>query len=147
MGFTLNQAAVSGNLVADPELRALPSGSAACSFRVAVNRRVKRGDGWEDEASYIGVRVFGAAAEWCAGNLAKGQRVAVAGELRQSRWESKDGSRRERLEIVARDVVPMGGARGQADRSAIAAVPSPADPPRAAAPAPAADVYDEDIPF
>lgn len=161
MAFTINQVAVSGNLCADPELRATAGGTAVLELRVAVNERVRRGEEWVDDPSYLTCVVFGGLAEYLAKTLAKGQAVAVAGRLHESRWKAKDGSARSRVEVRAADVVPMGTrakahAQGVASRQQAATeqpmTPAEAaeylgakviDEPRAASP----DMYAEDIPF
>ncbi len=160
MAFVINQVAVSGNLCADPELRATAGGTAVLELRLAVNERVKRGEKWEDDPSYLTVVVFGGVAEYLAKTLAKGQAVCVAGRLHESRWKAKDGSGRSRVEVRANDVVPMGTrakahaqggvSRQQGDEQPM--TPAEAaeymgakivEEPRAAAP----DMYAEDIPF
>jgi single-strand DNA-binding protein len=72
-------------------------------LRLAVQRQ--RGKDGEDRgADFIDVTVFGHQAETCAKYLAKGRRVAVEGHLRHSEWEAEDGSRRQKLEVIARSV-------------------------------------------
>ena len=78
-------------------------GMAIASFSIAVNKRKKNGDQWEDEAHYFDCTLFGKAAESIEGWLKKGKQVAVQGELRQSRWE-QDGQNRSKIEIVANSV-------------------------------------------
>ena len=48
--------------------------------------------------------VFGRQAETCAKYLAKGPRVAIEGHLHHSEWEAEDGTRRQKLEVIARSV-------------------------------------------
>lgn len=150
MGFTINKCVVSGNLCADPELRQTKGGKAVMSLRLAVNERVRRGEEWVDEPSFLDVVVFGGVAEALSRDLSKGSGVAVSGRVKQRSWEGTDGQRRYRVEIVAEDVVRLAG-RSQA-APAPAAPMSPEDAAaymgatlRPAASAP--DVYDEDIPF
>ncbi len=161
MSFTINQVAVSGNLCADPELRATAGGTAVLELRLAVNERVKRGEEWADEASYLSCVVFGKMADYLAKTLVKGQAVAVAGRLRESRWQAKDGSNRSRVEIRANDVAVLGTrakAHAQGGSSRQQAAPEqPMSPAEAAeylgakvideSVAAAPDMYAEDIPF
>jgi single-strand DNA-binding protein len=46
----MNETAITlaGNLVADPELRYTPQGTAVVNFRVASTARVKGPEGWQD---------------------------------------------------------------------------------------------------
>lgn len=76
---------------------------AIASFSLAVNKRKKVGDNWEDDANFFDCTLFGKSAEAIEGWLKKGKQVAVQGELRQSRWE-QDGQNRSKVEIVANSV-------------------------------------------
>ncbi len=97
----INRVVVVGNLTADPELKALPSGTSVCELRIAVNDRIKRGDSWEDYANYFGVTAFGSLADRCSEYLAKGKRIAVDGRLRWSQWQAQDGGNRSKVIILA----------------------------------------------
>lgn len=100
----VNSATISGNLTRDPELRTTPSGAVVVSFAVAVNRRYKdesAEDGYAEEVSFIDVTVWGNFGELIARKLRKGDSATVQGRLRQSRWETEDGSKRSRVELVA----------------------------------------------
>lgn len=50
-----NKVIVIGNLTKDPELRYTPQGTPVCSFRIAVNNRIKKGDKVENDTLFIGV--------------------------------------------------------------------------------------------
>jgi single-strand DNA-binding protein len=81
---------------------------AVTSFSVAVSERSKNqqtGE-WEDgEPSYFDVTCFRLLAESVAESVSKGQRVVVAGKLRQSRWEDKtSGAARSKVEVIADEV-------------------------------------------
>lgn len=106
--MAVNMVAITGNLTRAPELRQTNGGSPVASFSVAVNDRSRnRQTGeWEEHPNFIDCVAFGNRAEWAAGNLSKGGRVAVSGRLRQSSWEA-DGQRRSKVEVVANEIVPM----------------------------------------
>jgi single-strand DNA-binding protein len=110
MAGSINRVILVGNLTHDPELRALPSGSSVCQLRVAVNDRVKdRTTGeWTDYANYFDVNVFGNQAERCAEYLKRGRQVAVDGRLRWRQWETQDGQKRSKVEVVADSVQFIG---------------------------------------
>ena len=109
---SINRVILLGNLTHDPELRSLPSGTAVCQLRLAVNDRVKdRTTGeWTDYANYFDVTVFGPQGERCAQYLARGRQVAVDGRLRWRQWETQDGQKRSKVEVVA-DTVQFVGPR------------------------------------
>jgi single-strand DNA-binding protein len=107
---SVNVVVIVGNLTRDPEMRALPSGTSVCQLRVAVNDRFKdqsTGE-WGDRANYFDVNVFGGQGERCGQYLAKGRQVAVEGRLRWSEWETQDGQKRQKVDIVANNVQFIG---------------------------------------
>ena len=102
----LNSVAISGNIGSEPELRATNSGTQILSFSVAVNERVKNqqtGE-WTDRANWVTCVIFGTRAEKLANYLHKGDKVAVSGRLRYSSWETQDGQKRSKLEVVVDEV-------------------------------------------
>lgn len=134
---SINVVCVSGNLTRDPELRASAGGTAVLSIPLAVNDRRKNPQSgeWEDHPNYVDVVAFGRRAESLGGLLSKGSKVSVQGKLRYSSWETADGQRRSKLEVVADEVVLMsvaGQAGGRRPRPQADQQP---------------ELYDDDIPF
>lgn len=107
---SFNKVILLGNLTRDPELRHTPAGMAVCSFDVAVNRSftTKAGDRRE-EACFITVVVWDKQAQTCAEFLSKGRQVLVEGRLQQRSWETQDGQKRTKHEVVAERVQFIGG--------------------------------------
>jgi len=101
---SFNKVILIGNLTKDPEIRYTPSGTAVANFGLAVNHRYKQGDEMRDEVCFIDIVVFGKQAENCGQYLSKGQGIIVDGRLQQRRWESEDGQKRSRHEVVAQTV-------------------------------------------
>lgn len=98
-----------GNLVADPELRYTPSGTAVANFRVASTPRRfdSQSNQWVDgEALFLQCNVWRAAAENVANSLNKGERVIVTGRLRQRSFETREGEKRTVFEVEADEVGP-----------------------------------------
>ena len=109
-----NRVIIGGNLVRDPEIRFLPSGLSVTNFTVAVNFSYRRKEEeLKEEVSYFDVVVFGKQGESCAEYLGKGSPVLVEGRLRQRRWETDDGQKRSKIEIVAQQVQFLGTPRGE----------------------------------
>lgn len=111
----MNVVVVSGNLTRDPELKNLPSGSSVCQLRIAVNDRVKKQDQWQDAVYYFDVTVWGKSGENIAKYLSKGSGITVQGKLKWREWEAQDGTKRQAVDIEAREVRwdPKGdGSRG-----------------------------------
>jgi single-strand DNA-binding protein len=129
--ISFNKVILLGNLTRDPEVRYLPSGTAVASFAIAVNRRYKQGEETKDEVSYIDIVVFGKTAENCGQYLNKGDGVLVDGRLQQRRWETEDGQKRSKVEVVAQTVNFMPKRSGQAPAASGRgeAEPLPPEPP------------------
>lgn len=104
--MSINRVVISGNLTRDPELRSTAGGMSVLKLGVAVNDRRKNqqtGE-WEDVPNFVDVTVFGARAEALARFLSKGSKVAIEGKLRWSQWETQQGDKRSKLEVVADEV-------------------------------------------
>ncbi len=101
-----NTVTVTGNATREPELRFTPSGQAVANFGLAVNRRWqnRKTQEWEEAVSFFDVTVWSQLAENAAETVAKGTRVTVTGRLDQRSWETQDGDKRSKVEIVADDV-------------------------------------------
>lgn len=98
-----NTITVVGNVTRDPELRFTPAGAAVANFGVAWN--LKRQDG-EDQVSFFDVTCWRQLAENVAESLTKGMRVVVYGRLEQRSWQTQDGEKRSKVEIIADEVAP-----------------------------------------
>jgi len=143
--MSINRVCITGNLTRDPELRSTAGGMAILKMGIAVNDRRKNSQSgeWEDVPNFFDVVLFGARAESLSRFLTKGSKLAVEGKLRWSSWETPDGDKRSKVEIVADDIEFMssrgeGGGGGGGNYSA----------PASKAPVEAAPVVtDDDIPF
>ena len=107
----VNRVVLIGRLTRDAELKSIASGQAVTKFSIAVNRRRKNGDQWEDEPNFFDVVVWGRQGESLHQYLVKGKMVCVDGELRQDRWQ-QDGQNRSKVEIVANYLQLLGGGTG-----------------------------------
>jgi single-strand DNA-binding protein len=96
-----------GNLTKDPELRYTPKGVSVSEFGLAVSRRFRQGEELRNEVCFIDIVVFGKQAENCKQYLTKGSGVIVDGRLNQNRWETADGQKRSKHEVVALNVTFM----------------------------------------
>jgi single-strand DNA-binding protein len=101
-----NNITVVGNATRDPELRYLTSGTALANFGVAVNRRYQKNGEWEEEVSFFDVVCWRELADNVSESVSKGDRVIVTGRLEQRSWETQDGDKRSKVEIVADEVGP-----------------------------------------
>jgi len=144
----LNKVMLIGNLTRDPELRYIQSGTAVLDLGLAVNRRVRSGDTWTDEAAFIDVTVWGKQAENCAEYLSKGRPVFVEGHLKFDQWEDKKtGDKRSKLRVTAENVQFLGGRPGGGEgggRGGGGGSRSGGPPPQTQ---PETELTDDDIPF
>lgn len=103
-----NATTITGNLTREPEIRYTSEGHANAVLGVAVNRRWQNRDSreWEESTSFFDVVCWRELAENVTLSLVKGMRVVVTGRLEQRSWETGDGERRFKVEIVADDVGP-----------------------------------------
>jgi single-strand DNA-binding protein len=108
----LNRVVLIGRLTRDAETKFTQNGQAVCKFSLAVNRKRKVGDQWEDEASFFDAVLWGRQAETLNQYLTKGKQIAIEGELRQDRWE-QDGQKRSKVEIVVNNIQLLGSSQGQ----------------------------------
>ena len=103
-----NSVTLVGNITRDPELRFTPSGQPTATFGLAVNRRWqnKQNNEWEEATSFFDVVCWREMAENASESLAKGSRVIVTGRLEQRSWETQEGDKRSKVEVVADEIGP-----------------------------------------
>ena len=113
MANDFNNVILIGRVTRDAELKYTPSGTAVTKFGLAVNRKRKQGDEYIEEASFFDITAWSKLAENLNQYLAKGKQVGVCGELRQDRWEDKDGNKRSKVGITATAIQLLGGDKRQ----------------------------------
>jgi single-strand DNA-binding protein len=102
---SINKILITGNLTDDPRTNILENGTHVANFRVASNQRYKSRDGeWRDKTCFVDVVTWRQLAERVSGRLHKGSPVLIEGELQYTQWNAQDGSKRSRVEILARTV-------------------------------------------
>ncbi len=102
---SLNQIILEGNVVRQPEKKALVSGSYVCTMPIAVNRKYKGSDGQAaEEVSYFDIETFGTLADACFKWCPKGRGVRVVGRLKQNRWKDDSGKSHSKVKIIAEHV-------------------------------------------
>jgi len=102
---SLNKVMIIGNVGSDPEMRFTPGGKPVTSFRVATNRTYNTPEGErKEETEWFTVVAWNRLAEQCNQFLNKGRLVYAEGRLRTRTWESPDGLKHYRTEIIANRV-------------------------------------------
>ena len=135
MASDMNTVNLVGRCARTPELREAGATS-VLNIRLAFTTQRKAGDAWEDMPNYVDVVTFGRRAEVLADMLDKGDRIGITGRLSWREWETKDGGKRQSLEVVASDIHLLGAPKARED-----APPAPAP----VHPVPSGD--GDDIPF
>ena len=111
---SVNKVMLIGNLGRDAETKFTPSGVAATRFSVATSRRWKdkESDEWKEDTNWTNVVLW--RAENLANYLLKGKQVYVEGRLQTRSYDDKDGKKVYATEVIAEEVVLLGGqAEGQ----------------------------------
>lgn len=138
--MAVNIIALTGNLVRDPDVKAMTSGNVIMNFSLAVNERVRNSQGeYEDYASYVDCVMFGNRAEAVSRFISKGSKVAVSGHIRQRRWEH-DGQKRSKIEVIVEDIEFMSRQQQPEYEEPSYSAPAPKRPSTM-------EFYDEDMPF
>lgn len=153
MARDLNKVMIIGRLGIDPEMRLTNSGSPVTTFRLAVGRQWRDGNGeGRDETEWFSVVAWNKLAEICNQYLTKGSRVYVEGRLQTRSWEDQQsGQTRYKTEVIATDMIILDGREGREGRQGRDEYTPSHDAPRQPRsgyqnPSPP-DIGDEDIPF
>jgi single-strand DNA-binding protein len=157
---SVNKVILLGHLGKDAETRFTPSGVARSTFTIATNRRWKdqQSGEWKEETDWHNVVLW--RSENLANYLLKGKQVYVEGRLQTRSYDDKEGQKRYMTEVVADDLVLLGGRgdSGGAPPGEFDQQPRPVSMPRSSrpqAPAPQSapsegfsqGITDDDVPF
>ena len=100
--MNLNKVFLIGNLTRDPELRTTPSGQPVASFGLATNRAFTDNSGQKkQQVEFHNIVLWGRLAEIANQYLNKGKMIFIEGRLATRTWQTQDGNKRSRTEIVA----------------------------------------------
>lgn len=107
--YSLNRAMLIGNITRDPELRNTPNGQTVTSFSIATNRRWKNQatNEFQEATEYHDCVAWGKAAEFIANFMKKGNKIYIDGRLQTRGWETPDGVKQRRTEVVVENFVPL----------------------------------------
>jgi len=159
MARGVNKVILIGNLGADPETRAMPSGMTVANLRVATSEswRDKQSGEQQERTEWHRVAMFGRLAEIAAEYLKKGSQVYIEGSLRTRKWTDKQGNERYSTEIIGNELQMLGGRGGGGGGGASAGAPASSAQPSYAeesgggggsgGSASRSEEFDDDIPF
>ena len=142
MAEGLNRATLIGNLGTEPELKYTQSGQAVLRLRLATSESyVNRAGERQQRTEWQTVIIWGKRGEALNNILSKGRSICAEGRIQYRDWEDKDGNKRTSTEIVANNIVLLGGRRDGAGESSAGTRGGGSE-------APVADEFgDDDIPF
>jgi single-strand DNA-binding protein len=156
MARGINKVILVGNLGAEPETRAMPSGMTVCNIRIATSEswKDKQSGEQQERTEWHRVALFGRLGEIAGEYLHKGSQVYIEGSLRTRKWQDKQGAERYTTEIVASDMQMLGGRGGGGMAGGSGGGAGGGEAPRERAPASESegpgggrDEFDDDIPF
>jgi single-strand DNA-binding protein len=163
---SVNKVILVGNLGRDAETKFTPSGASVTKFAVATTRSWKdqATNEWKEETNWTNVVVW--RQENLANYLTKGKQVYVEGRLQTRSYDDKDGKKVYTTEVVADEVILLGGrgteAGGGSGQDYGTPMGASRSPGRGRAPAPAGGgsapaeddpfggsmgITDDDVPF
>jgi len=114
---SVNKVILIGNLTRDPELRQTPNGQTVVTFGLATNREWVTRDGRRQSLSeFHDVVAWANLAEVCQKYLKKGKLVYVEGYLKTRSWDTPEGIKRFKTEIVVQDMIMLDKRMGGNDQ-------------------------------
>ena len=119
-----NKVILLGNLTRDVEMRYTQGGTAIGKLGMAINRRYTQNGETKESTCFVDLTAWGRQAEILSQYTSKGAQLFVEGRLEYSTWESKEGGKRSKLEVIIENFQLMGGrtgGRGGKDQQAAAA--------------------------
>lgn len=155
MSEGLNRVTLVGNLGADPDLRSTSNGQSVMNMRLATTETyLDRNNERQEKVEWHNVTLWGKRAEALHKFLEKGSRILVEGKLQTSSYE-KEGVKHYRTDVVAINILLLGGGKGNSERRESGGPPrrevqpreQAREQPRAPQQATFDDVPDGDIPF
>jgi len=108
---SFNRVVLAGNLTRDPELRFTNSGIPVANFGLAVNRVRSK----NEEVDFFDVTCWRELGETVTNYKKKGDPILVEGRLQYRTYEANDGSKRNKVDIVADNVQFLGSGTGKSD--------------------------------
>ena len=150
MARGINKVIIVGNVGGDPEVRALPNGSAVTNISIATSEswKDKQTGEKQERTEWHRVVCFNRLGEIVGEYVKKGSKIYVEGSLRTRKWQDPQGQDRYMTEIIASEVQMLDSKGGAYASSPMPQYEQPAKQPNASTPMQNAfDELDDDIPF
>ena len=152
---SVNKVILIGNLTRDPDMRQTPNGQQVCTFGIATNRQWMAKDGAKhSSAEFHELVAWARLAEICGQYLRKGKLIYVEGYLKTRVWDTPEGIRRHKTEVIVQDMIMLEKRPREdmddyvpEDESGVPAEPSASASAPASTPAPEMKREDDGIEF
>lgn len=105
----LNKVILQGNMVADPEVKVVPSGTSVCTFKVAIGRRFKSEGG--ADADFFSCEAWRNTADFIGKYFKKGSGITVVGSIQNRNWTDQNGIKRYN-DVIVVDEAYFTGSKG-----------------------------------
>jgi len=105
---SINKVIIIGNLTRNPEIRQTPNGQTVTTFGLATNREwvTKEGEK-KNSAEFHECVAWAHLAEICQKYLKKGKLVYIEGYLKTRSWDTPEGIKKFKTEIVVQDMIML----------------------------------------
>ncbi len=105
---SINKVILIGNVTRDPEIRSTSSGQNVATFTIATNRTWMTKDGRKmQSAEYHDVVAWAHLADICQSHIRKSKLLYIEGYLKTRSWDTPEGIRKFKTEIVINDLVML----------------------------------------
>jgi len=108
-------ATIEGFITHEPVIKQTKTGKSLCQFSLAVNHYTKEDD--SPKVSYVDVETWNKTADICSKYLSKGRHIMVIGNLRQDRWENKEGKFQSKIKIIGNEVIFLDNSKESKERA------------------------------
>lgn len=105
---SINKVIIIGNVTRDPEIKQTVSGQPIATFGIATNRDWMTRNGEHHTSSeFHEVVAWSKLADICSKYIRKGKLVYIEGYLKTRSWDTPEGVKKFRTEIVVNDLIML----------------------------------------
>lgn len=105
---SINKVIIIGNVTRDPEIKQTVSGQPIATFGIATNRDWMTRNGERHTSSeFHEVVAWSKLADICSKYIRKGKLVYIEGYLKTRSWDTPEGVKKFRTEIVVNDMIML----------------------------------------
>ena len=105
---SINKVILIGNITRDPQMRETTNGQQICTFGLATNREwMTTGGDRQNSTEFHELVAWSRLADLCGQHLKKGKLIYVEGYLKTRSWDSEEGVKKFKTEIVIQDMIML----------------------------------------